>query len=594
MFEARGENTSPPSRGRSPVGSEGVRSTSSRPLSKVRTSFVTVERSGLLGPVIGLRKMSDTGNAVPRVGYGADGDTSGLNMDQVTPEQQVEAIGETSHTNRLNGVQVSEPTENVKRGELEENLNFDGASSSLEHADHVEPGALEFQDTNPDINGTTNLTPIVPEDITENPAAAPSNIIEDLGHVLKGSSFELEDSTAAHTPILSESGAAIKPPQIKHEKSITPGQEKTNALSNSKAPRSSKPAADAKVLSTRPSAISTKGAPPQGPNSGQAQSSRNAVKSSKPSTPKTPITPSQNASSKTSSPRQPLGKTSSPRQALPGKSTSRVSTGISTKSPVTSAPKTSQEFVGVGKTKYPPKPPTSNAVTSTRVTSTSSLRQPHVSPSAASEVKKPTTASSSLTKKPIPKSPTRPTRLPAAATAPTAASAAKVGANASAHPSDATSTSTDRKSSNQRKDRPTAGSRLVPAPSAAGGLQKKSSRPSLPIGSHPIDRPKSRASTIGSKPPDEGFLARMMRPTASSASKAHEKIEPKSPPRKAPMTKSKRKSEFSEEGKSKLSEDEPKTKAQDDVPSDGPVEDGIGGSKGLANGTGLAVDPLPT
>lgn len=44
-------------------------------------------------------------------------------------------------------------------------------------------------------------------------------------------------------------------------------------------------------------------------------------------------------------------------------------------------------------------------------------------------------------------------------------------------------------------------------------------------------------------------MARMMRPTASSANKVHEKIEPKSPPRKTPHTRLKRKSEGSEEGK---------------------------------------------
>ncbi|MCJ1414773.1 hypothetical protein MMC32_001101 [Xylographa parallela] len=598
MFEAKGENTSPPSRGRSPVGSEGVPSTSSRPLSKVRTSFVTVERSGLLGPVIGLRKMSDTGDEVPGVGTGADGDTSGLNLDHVTPGQQVETIGENSHSSRPNGIHVSESTENLKRGGMERNLNLDGPSSSLGPADYLEPEALESQVTKPDINGTANLTPIIPEEITGDSAATPLNVIENLGHVLKGSSFEPEDSTAAQTLIPPESGTANKSPEVKHEKSITPGQKKIKALSNGKAPKSSKSAADPQGLSTRPSAIVTKGVTPQGNKTSQAQSSGNAMKSAKPSTPKTPITPGQNPSSKTSSPRQPLGKTSSPRQALPGKSTSRVSTVISAKSPVTSVPKTLQEaFVGIGKTRYLSKPSTSNAITSKRVTSTSNVKEPHIPTSAASEAKKPNTASFSLPKKPTPKSPTQPARLPAAATAPTAASAAKLGANSSAHLSNATSTigsSTDRKSSTQKKDRPTAGPRVVPAASATLGLHKKSSRPSLPTGLHPTDRPKSRASTVGSKPPDEGFLARMMRPTASSASKAHEKIEPKSPPRKAPMTKSKRKSEFSEEGKSKLSEDGSKTKAENDVPSHEPVEDKTGMDKGLVNGTALAVDPIST
>lgn len=43
-------------------------------------------------------------------------------------------------------------------------------------------------------------------------------------------------------------------------------------------------------------------------------------------------------------------------------------------------------------------------------------------------------------------------------------------------------------------------------------------------------------SNTSSKVVDEGFLARMMRPTASSASKAHEKVEVKSPPRSSRVT----------------------------------------------------------
>jgi len=50
-------------------------------------------------------------------------------------------------------------------------------------------------------------------------------------------------------------------------------------------------------------------------------------------------------------------------------------------------------------------------------------------------------------------------------------------------------------------------------------------------------------STAGSKAPDEGFLARMMRPTASSASKTHEKVEPKTPPKKTAISKSRTKRE---------------------------------------------------
>lgn len=65
-------------------------------------------------------------------------------------------------------------------------------------------------------------------------------------------------------------------------------------------------------------------------------------------------------------------------------------------------------------------------------------------------------------------------------------------------------------------------------PTASSVRKQAASR--SPPGQSPNDRPHSRSSTA-SKPVDESFLARMMRPTASSASKTHEKVEIKSPPR---------------------------------------------------------------
>src|SRR5947207_15440587 len=65
MFENKtgdpATSTSPPSRGRSPAGSEA--SLSSRPVSKVRASFVAVERPAEAGQgqQWGLRKASDVG-----------------------------------------------------------------------------------------------------------------------------------------------------------------------------------------------------------------------------------------------------------------------------------------------------------------------------------------------------------------------------------------------------------------------------------------------------------------------------------------------------------------------------------------------------
>ena len=177
-----------------------------------------------------------------------------------------------------------------------------------------------------------------------------------------------------------------------------------------------------------------------------------------------------------------------------------------------------------------------------------------------SHIHKPLPTSPPASKKPTPKPPTRPVNLPAAATAPTAASTAKLGGTApSRSPSRASTngTTTDRRvpplikrdrlsvqtrgplsattPSLQKKTPKAIAHTQRPGTAAIPGLQKKASRASLP--------------------PDEGFLARMMRPTASSASKVHEKVETKSPPRKMPSTKPKRRSDGSE-GKSRLVEGE--------------------------------------
>ena len=124
-----------------------------------------------------------------------------------------------------------------------------------------------------------------------------------------------------------------------------------------------------------------------------------------------------------------------------------------------------------------------------------------------------------------PKSPTRPVRLPASATAQTASSAAKTGTSLSRSPSRASTTNPGlgRKPSTLKRERPVA---KVPAGST---IAKKASRPSLGQ-TKEHDQPRSRSSTV-SKSTDSSFLARMMRPTTSSAQKTHEKTDIKSPPR---------------------------------------------------------------
>lgn len=112
----------------------------------------------------------------------------------------------------------------------------------------------------------------------------------------------------------------------------------------------------------------------------------------------------------------------------------------------------------------------------------------------------------------------KPSKLPSAAMASTAASAARKDGNG-VH-EEPKKPGSDRRSTLGHAPR-------VANVTTKASLAKKSSRASL-VNSE--ERPKSRPS-LNYKPADEGFLARMTRPTASSAQKAHSKVEVNSPPR---------------------------------------------------------------
>jgi hypothetical protein len=68
----------------------------------------------------------------------------------------------------------------------------------------------------------------------------------------------------------------------------------------------------------------------------------------------------------------------------------------------------------------------------------------------------------------------------------------------------------------------------APAPAA-----KPAVRSSLASTSNAPKKAESKPAAAA-KGPDDGFLARMMRPTASSASKVHDKTDVKSPPKRTP------------------------------------------------------------
>lgn len=133
------------------------------------------------------------------------------------------------------------------------------------------------------------------------------------------------------------------------------------------------------------------------------------------------------------------------------------------------------------------------------------------------------TSSSTTRTKPRPKSPTRPVKLPASATAPTAASAAKTAASAGAASSrtpngGSANNAIGRQASTRSKARPTPPTRTSSIKATNGSARSAASAPKPSAEAH--------GPAAGQKSAGQGFLARMMRPTASSASKVHDKVVP--------------------------------------------------------------------
>lgn len=116
--------------------------------------------------------------------------------------------------------------------------------------------------------------------------------------------------------------------------------------------------------------------------------------------------------------------------------------------------------------------------------------------------------------KPRPKSPTRPVKLPASLTTHTAASGSRNRNAGSAPPS-----------SHENSARSASRSKALGRSSSAAGRQRPSigPPPKQPAKDHPVVKKDAKV--------DEGFLARMMRPTQASASKQNEKV-PVTPPRR--------------------------------------------------------------
>jgi hypothetical protein len=221
MFEAKKEETSPPSRGRSPALSvSDATGYGSRPISKVRASFVAVERSGQMGSMVGLRKASDVENGSPRApSLGAESKTTALE----------ESAAMDTPTNKLKGVKEEENSGDAKGP----------------------PARPQFGGRNKSTQGKTG------NGATVGNGGESSNV--DLGTVLKGSPFESDSATTEHPETPRATAAAGKNSGSSTSTKPLSSQAKATAKKFGESASATSPAASTtKQKPSRPSAISTR------------------------------------------------------------------------------------------------------------------------------------------------------------------------------------------------------------------------------------------------------------------------------------------------------------------------------------------------
>lgn len=375
---------------------------------------------------------------------------------------------------------------------------------------------------------TSSMLPSDPKDedaISGGTALAPQG--ESLGTLLKGSDFEAEKES-------SKKSSPQKSPQKSPKKATVQSKPSTPMKKTRGSPKStptktvgtlnvngsprvkSTPAKTAgtpnvsgspkvKSATSRPS---TSSKPQASPAAEPAEASPPAAEDTN-----APASETASVSPIASKPplKQPREKTASPRQPTPKRQT-----------PSGDAPKSAEK-----EGQKPAIPKSSRLSTSTKATQPAGPAKSKPNGLAATGVPKRSGPRSPNAVKPKPKSPTRPVRLPGAATASTASSSAKSGSTMPPRPESRASTANPSKPLIMNK----ATVNKVPPRSTAANIRSRAPRSSLPASTlENKPKPKPRTSIASTKAPGNDFLSRLMRPTASSASKTQEKVEPKTPP----------------------------------------------------------------
>ncbi|KAI4203478.1 MAG: hypothetical protein LQ350_001816 [Teloschistes chrysophthalmus] len=512
-FESQSDVTPPPSRGRSPAGTENL--SGGR---KIRTSFISVERSGKMAPTLNQEEST-----------GSNGG------------QKNTAVGEKEVKNENDGG----PKELA-----ETNKDIDSATTSTNEPSNgtLELGKATAADaTNPDKPSTAAeddipaMQPSDPKDesaVSGGAALAPKG--ENLGTLLKGSEFEPEQkgspaktSTAKKIPKnpagASHSSTATRaskgpeksaPSQLKASDSPkvngSPKSKPESALpvktSKPQAPSATEPSVKESSATeppaTEPSATEPTGTKPASTEPGLQEPTASVVTDVPASATEEEgsKTPNSSTATKEVQSKQPLRKTASSRQSL--------------------LPRNGAQAAEKDHKKTVPEKPGRPSL-ATRLSQPTTASNGKVTSTATSRVPKKPTAGSPTTNKPKPRSPTRPVRLPSSATAPTAASAARTGADIQNNTSDSSKLPISNKLTGSKgPSKPVQAHAPTPRTRAP-----RSSLPAPATESKPKARP--RTSIANTKSAGGGFLARMMRPTQSSASKAHDKVaEQQTPPKK--------------------------------------------------------------
>lgn len=514
-----------PSRGRSPAGS--INSDTSRPLSKVRTSFISVgESSGQMADLLEGKEASPA--------MGGDGQTESKSKEPTRPN----GVGPTSAPRTVSGnpVKTSEEQKLPEAGKsMSEKPDKTSTASSSAAADSGKLAASGKDDTiSAQPSGSTGKT-------TASNVAGGAKEGTDLGSILKGSAFEEGATTkeaASQKP--TQSGTSVS-------KALPTKGSKTSAASASM-DTGKGPSSKDKAVNGKPKESNATQSKPQAKPASEPPI---ALKSQGPSKPMASpdIKPLSNEPEKKAAPAKTAPaagsvssgeeKASAPDPTPPASSDTVATTKPPKNDPAPGRPTPAKEPLK----EAPTAPKASTALPERKAnpslesskSSTSKAAPPSAPAASKAPPKKAVHPSSPPTSgtgfvKPKPRSPTRPVNLPSHLTAQTAASAAKHGDDSHVEP---------HKDSTASKAKPSG----PKAPTTHLPTHRKAPRASMPAaGSSKVaekEKPKSRMSVAaggGSASGGSSFLERMMRPTQSSAQKTADRAESSgrhSPPRKA-------------------------------------------------------------